>query len=193
MPEVTVVMVCDAQPLLPVKVKPPTAPWLVLVSVRVGCFTLVMVQLASELVVVSAAVMVRVAALTVTKGAALPSGLVQVMVVLGSHPVTSASVMVRFAAVPVTAMRTCLLAALVRLKALSPVKSGWPAGSLLAALKLNDCALLEGCTALVTVTPPYTVKVFTGSTAVPALHFELDPPTTLMGPVQAGDCVSFWL
>src|SRR5687768_12963397 len=95
-PEATVVMVCAAQPLVPLKVKPPTAPWLVLVRVTVGCFTLVMVQFASGLVLLSVAVMVRVALLMVTNEAAdVPSGRVQLIAVPGSQPATSVSVMVR--------------------------------------------------------------------------------------------------
>src|SRR4051812_48121384 len=44
-PDVTVVIVWLAQPLLPVKVYPPTEPLLTLVSVSVGCLVLTTVQL----------------------------------------------------------------------------------------------------------------------------------------------------
>ena len=54
-PEVTVVMVWLDQPLLPVKVKPPTPPLLILVRVTVGSLVLVKVHAMLEPAAVAAA------------------------------------------------------------------------------------------------------------------------------------------
>ena len=62
-------------------------------------------------------------------------------------------------------------------------------GSALVAVKPNDCALEAGSTFLVSVTPPSTENVLTGSTAVPALHFDAEPPCTSTALVHAAPLV----
>ena len=71
-PEVTVVIVWLAQPLVPVNVKPPTPPFDTFVSVTVGSFVLVKVQATALPGAVAAALSVNTFPASVAEPAPMP-------------------------------------------------------------------------------------------------------------------------
>ena len=77
-PDVTVVIVWLAQPLVPVKVNPPTAPLLILVRVTVGSLVLVNVQATTLPGAVAAAFKVSTLPASVAVPAPMPEQVAEV-------------------------------------------------------------------------------------------------------------------